>query len=77
MSDYDPELWRQPDDRIWALKETSKTEGMMPNAESTAKFLKTMELDGLVRQSDVAPVWHITDAGRAELARLQAALAHR
>lgn len=68
---YDPELWRMPDDRIWALKGCSDPAGMMPHAETTAKFLKTMELEGLVRRSDVADVWHITDAGRAELARLQ------
>lgn len=70
---YDPELWRMPADRIWALKEAAKPSGMMPNAETTAKFLKTMELEGLVRQSDRAPVWRITDEGRAELVKLEAA----
>lgn len=69
---YDPELWRMPDDRIWALKEAAKPSGFMPHAASTTKFLKTMELEDLVRQSDVAPVWHITDVGRSELARLEA-----
>ena len=67
LRNYDPELWRMPDDRIWALKECAKPEGMMPHAESTAKFLKTMELEGLVRQSDRAPVWYITDSGRSAL----------
>lgn len=67
---YNPELWRMPDDRIWALKGASDPAGMMPHAETTAKFLKTMELEGLVRQSDRAPIWYITDKGRAELARL-------
>lgn len=67
---YDPELWRMPEDRMWALAECSKPNGMMPNAGATAKFLKTMELEGLVRQSDVAPVWFITDAGRTELQKL-------
>jgi hypothetical protein len=70
---YDPELWRMPDDRIWALKAASDPSGMMPHAETTAKFLKTMELEGLVQQSDLAPVWFITDAGRAELTKLQTA----
>lgn len=70
-STYDPALWRMPDDRIWALSEAAKPGGMMPNAETTAKFLKTMELENLVIPSDVAPVWYITDRGRAELAKLQ------
>lgn len=73
VPDYDPELWRQPDDRIWALREAAKPSGMMPHAETTAKLLKTMELDGLVRRSQIAPVWNITDEGRAELAKLEAA----
>lgn len=70
---YNPELWRMPDDRIWALKAAADTSGMMPHAETTAKFLMTMELEGLVRQSEVASVWFITDAGRAELTKLEAA----
>lgn len=70
---YDPELWRMPDDRIWALRETAKPGGFMPNAATTHKFLTTMELEGLARKSDTAPCWHITDAGRQELARLEAA----
>lgn len=67
---YDPELWRQPDDRIWALKNAAQPHGFMPHAETTAKYLKTMELEGLLRQSDIAPVWYITDIGREELAKL-------
>lgn len=70
---YDPERWRMPDDRIWALKKAAKPSGKMPHAASTAKFLKTMELEGLVRQSDTAPVWFITDAGRQELEKLERA----
>lgn len=68
---YDPELWRQPDDRIWALREAMKPGGFVPHAASTAKFLKTMELEGLVREADTAPVWYITDTGRSELAKLE------
>lgn len=62
-----------PDDRIWALKEAAKPSGMVPHAASTAKFLKTMELEGLVRQSDTVPVWFITDAGCQELEKLERA----
>ena len=69
---YDPELWRMPDDRIWALKAAADLGGMTPHAETTARFLKTMELEGLVRQSEFAPVWFITDDGRSELTKLEA-----
>lgn len=69
---YDPELWRQPDDRIWALKKAAKPLGFMPNAETTAKYLKALEMEGLVRQSAIAPVWFITESGRVELAKLEA-----
>lgn len=68
---YDQELWRMPDDQIWALKAAAEPSGMMPNAETTARLLKTMELDGLVRRSDTAPVWFITDVGRAHLSALE------
>ena len=69
MRAYDPDLWRTPD-RVWALTEAAKPSGFMPFAESTVRFLKVMELEGFVRQADTAPVWYITDAGRAELDRL-------
>lgn len=59
--------------RIWALRKAAKVGGMTPHAETTAKYLMTMELEGLVRQADTAPVWYITDRGRAELSRLESA----
>lgn len=68
---YDPDLWRQPDDRIWALKEAAKPGGFMPHAATTAKFLRTMELEGFVHKSETAPCWCITDEGRGELSRLE------
>lgn len=70
---YDPNLWRNPDDIIWALREASKPIGFIPFVESTADFAKSLETDQLLRQSEHAPVWHITDEGRAELTKLEAA----
>lgn len=70
---YDPEAWRKPEDRMWALAECSKPNGMTPNASTTAKFLATMELEGLALRAIHAPVWFITELGRAELDRLRRA----
>ena len=71
MSDYDPEEWYRPNDRLWALREAAKLTGMMPNAETTARLLKHMALDGLVREFDTFPAWGITDKGLEELLRLE------
>ncbi len=56
--------------KIWALQEAAKPSGFTPHARGTVDFLISLESEGLVRQSDVAPFWMITDAGRAELGRL-------
>lgn len=61
-------LWRTPDDVLWALKEAAKDGGIMPNAASTVSFLGLLEGRGYLIRSNVAPVWNITDAGRAILA---------
>ena len=64
------DLWRLPDDKIWALKKAAEPIGFIPHAKSTVEFLMSLEFDGLLIQSATAPVWHITDKGRAELAAL-------
>lgn len=60
-------LWRTPDDVLWALKEADRPGGMMPNAASTASFFGLLAGRGYLHRSEGAPVWHITDAGRAVL----------
>ena len=68
---YDPDLWRMPQDRIWALENAAAPGGWMPHARSTVEFIDVLESEGLLRQSECAPFWHITDKGRAELERLK------
>jgi hypothetical protein len=55
------------EDIRWALRECDKASGFCPHAKSTVDLLYVMERDGLVRQSEVGPFWHITDAGRVAL----------
>lgn len=66
-----PDEWRMPDDRIWALREASKQSGFMPHARSTVEFLYRLEREGLVRQSDYAPIWFATRLGKEALEKLE------
>lgn len=59
------------DDKIWILREAAKSTGFCPNAASVAEFAKSLERDGLLRESQVGPFWMITDRGRVELLRLE------
>lgn len=72
MTYFEPALGEHPGDRIWALQEASKETGFTPHTKSVAGFLVSLEMSGLVCQSARGPVWHITERGRAELARLEA-----
>lgn len=58
------------EDRLWALQEAAKPSGLTPHAASVKSFIAGLAMEGLLHQSDVAPVWYITDCGRAELERL-------
>ena len=57
--------------KIWLLERAAAPHGFSPNASGTVSLLKNLEMDGLVRPSDVNPVWFITDAGRKALAESQ------
>jgi len=72
MTYFDPELDKVPSDRIWALEEAAKPCGMTPHSKAVAGFIRRLELDGLLHESQRRYVWCITNAGRAELARLKA-----
>lgn len=61
------DLWRIPDDVMWALKSSAKDGGFMPHTSSTASFLGLLQSRGLLHRSEVAPVWNITQEGRSVL----------
>lgn len=61
-------------DTIWALREAAKTMGFAPHGESAAEFATSLERQGWLSRSQTYPFWVITPEGRAELARLEAAL---
>jgi hypothetical protein len=52
----------------WILAEAARPSGFTPNANSAKELAVSLELRGLVRQSDNYPVWFITDAGRSAAA---------
>lgn len=65
-------LWHTT--KLWLLQRAAAPEGFTPNAEGTAELLKSLEWPvALVRQSNNYTVWMITDEGRTELQRLEAA----
>lgn len=57
--------------RAWLLERAAAPEGFTPNAKGTVRLLKRLEMDGLVRQSAVYPVWMITNEGRSALKQFQ------
>ena len=61
--------WRPPEpaDELWVLRECAKPGGFTPHAKGTVGLLQGLETSGLVRQSDVAPIWFITHEGRNDL----------
>lgn len=58
--------------KLWLLQRAAAPEGFTPYVEGTVQLLKGLEWPiALVRQSENYPVWMITDAGRAELQKLE------
>ncbi len=55
-------------DHLWLLSEAAKPSGFTPHSRGAVEHLGSLEFDGLVRQSDLHPVWFITERGRAVLA---------
>ena len=55
----------------WLLEEAAKFSGFTPHSESVKEFAVSLAGRGLVMESDVYPVWYITDAGRRALAEKQ------
>jgi hypothetical protein len=57
-------------DRLWGLSEAARPSGFTPHARGTVNLLMLLEQAGFVSKPELRPTWYITDAGRAELARL-------
>jgi hypothetical protein len=52
------------DDEKWVLAEAARPQGICPHSKDLEQFLVSLETRGWLRQSNVSPVWFITDAGR-------------
>lgn len=56
-------------DEAWLLSQAAQQSGFTPHAESVKEGCVGLETAGWLRRSLRDPVWFITDAGRAALAK--------